>query len=571
MTPDEKRAGVERLSPWFHRIDLGDGVVTKGASVAGEAADHPLPTWGVVSKALPDDLSGASVLDVGCNAGFYSVEAMRRGAARVLGVDAQRHEVRQASFVARALGLPMEFRRMSVYDLSPETVGVFDVTLALGLVYHLKHLVHGLERLHSVTGELLVLETAVLLPELVPTDPVSYVQGALARTLHPIGYVENSPDAKEAVFNWFVPSVGAMGAMLSDVGFDDVRCVATPGDRAVFVCRKRERSRVQVLPDLAARLELVSAPGPRLLGEDVAFVVRATNAGRSAWKARGDGDGDGKGTVTLGAHLFREDEEVDWLWTSARLPEDVPPGGSVELELDAAAFFAPGRYRVEVDLVAQDLAWFEDLGSPLLEAPLEISDVPRPMPWYRVAGLQEGSSKGEAPSPDVPYAALVRSAAAALAPLPAEEQARSALLWAVGWPASASAVADLARGLSPGAAGIPAILHALAGDPDNRPVPPPPPAARVEALLGRAPSAPETAIPLTGESFPGEAAVARALLLEGAALDDAAFVRRAYEVVLGRAVDDGGLANAVGQLSAGGTTRTHLLHELLWSGELRAD
>jgi tRNA (mo5U34)-methyltransferase len=569
MTPDEKRAGVERLAPWFHRIDLGDGVVTKGASVSGEAADHPLPTWEVVAKALPDDLTGASVLDVGCNAGFYAVEAKRRGAARVLGVDAQRHQVRQASFVARALGLTMEFRRMSVYDLTPEAVGVFDVTLALGLVYHLKHLVLGLERLHAVTGDLLILETAVLLPELVPTHPVPYLQGSLTRSLHPMGYIENSPDAKEAVFNWFLPSAGAMGAMLSDVGFDDVRCVATPGDRAVFVCRKRQRSTVQVLPDLAASLELVSPAGPRLLGEDVVLVVRATNAGRSPWKARGDGDG--KGTVTLGAHLLRDDEEVDWLWTSARLPGDVLPGESVELELCAPAFFAPDRYRVEVDLVAQDLAWFEDLGSPLLEAPLEVAAVPRPMPWYRVAGLQEGSSRGETPSPDVPYAELIRSAAAALAPFTAEEQVRAALLWAVGWPPSASAVADVAQGLRPGAPGIPTILHALAGDPDPRPVPPPPPQARVEALLGRAPTAPETAIPLTGESFPGEAAVARALLLEGAALDDAAFVRRAYEVVLGRPVDDEGLANAVGQLSAGGTTRTHLLHELLWSGELRAD
>ena len=79
MTPEEKRAAVERLGPWFHRIDLGDGVVTKSASVAGEAADHPLPTWDAISRALPEDLRGLSVLDVGCNAGFYSVEAKRRG------------------------------------------------------------------------------------------------------------------------------------------------------------------------------------------------------------------------------------------------------------------------------------------------------------------------------------------------------------------------------------------------------------------------------------------------------------------------------------------------------------
>lgn len=571
MTPDEKRAGVERLGPWFHRIDLGDGVVTKRGSVAGEAPDHPLPTWAVISEALSADLSGRSVLDVGCNAGFYSVEASRRGAARVLGIDAQRHQVRQASFVGRALGLPMEFRRMSVYDLAPENVGVFDVTLALGLVYHLKHLVQGLERLHAVTGDLLILETAVLLPDLVPTEPVPYHQGSLTRSLYPIGYVENSPDAKEAVFNWFLPSVGAMGAMLSDVGFDDVRCVATPGDRAVFVCRKREGSGVQVLPDLAARLETAGAPGAIPLGEEVPIGVGATNVGRSPWRSRG-AEG-GRGTVALGAHLFRGDDELEWTWASVPLAEDVPPGGSIEIRLLAPALFTPGRYRVELDLVAEDLAWFEDLGSPLLEVQLEVSDAPLPLPWYRVAGLEEGIGIGSDGSgvKAVPYAPLIRSATAALAPLSAEEQARSALFWTVGWPGEESAIATVALELAAGAARVSAVLHALVASPDPRPVPAPLSPARLAALLDRAPAAAESTIPLVGESFPGEAAVARALLGEGASLDDAGFVGRAYEVVLGRSVDEEGLANAAESLSAKGTTRTHFLHELLWSGELRAN
>ena len=572
MTPDEKRAGVERLHPWFHRIDLGDGVVTKTASVAGEAPNHPLPTWRVLSAALPEDLTGLSVLDVGCNAGFYAVEAKRRGAARVLGIDAQRHQIRQAAFVARALNLSMEFRRMSVYDLSPETVGVFDVTLALGLVYHLKHLLQGLERLHSVTGDLLILETAVLLPELVPTQAVPYVNGPLTRSLHPMGYVENSPDAKEAIFNWFVPSVGAMGAMLSDTGFDDVRCVATPGDRAVFVCRKRERSGVHILPDLAARLDLVASPRTCRLGEGVAFAVRATNAGRSPWRARGDGAGagDDRGTVALGAHLFRGDEEVAWVWSREDLPADLPPGASVELTLEAVAPLEPGGYRVELDLVAEHLAWFEDLGSPLLETLLEVSDEPPPRPWFRISGLEDGVERsGTQEAAGASYASLIRSAAAALAGRSPTDQARGALLWSAGWTPDASEVQDVLRALSAGGPALPAVLHALAGQPDRRPVPPPPPSERIAAIRERAAVAPETAIPLADESFPGEAAVASGILAEGTPLDDEAFVRRAYEVVLGRTVDREGLANAAGRLSAGVMTRTHLLHELLWSEELR--
>lgn len=568
MTPDEKRAGVERLGPWFHRVDLGDGVVTKGASVAGEASDHPLPTWRHVAEALPADLSERSVLDVGCNAGFYSVEAKRRGAARVLGIDAQRHQVRQASFVARALGLELEFRRMSVYDLSPENVGVFDVTLALGLVYHLKHLVQGLERLFSVTGDLLVLETAVLLPELVPTEAVPYVTGDLTRRLHPMGYVENSPDAKEAVYNWFVPSIGAIAAMLSDTGFEDVRCVATPGDRAVFACRKPRAAAVAVLPDLAGRLEVVSAPESCRLGEEIEVVVRAANTGRSPW--RSSAEGSGTGGVALGAHLFRESEEVDWNWARAELPAGVPPGGAVDLTFRVAGPLEPGAYRIELDLVAENLAWFEDLGSPLLERALEVGSGPPPLPWFRVAGLEEGAGGARRlAGAEAPWAEQLRAAADALAGRPVEEQARLALLWSSGWSPDGSAIADVLRALAAGSHLSP-VLHGLVARPDDRGVPPPPPEGRVAEVLGRAPAASAADVPLRDESFAGEAAVARGLLEEGTGSDDETFVRRAYAVVLGREADGAALANATRLLAAGETTRTHLLHELLWSDELRS-
>jgi tRNA (mo5U34)-methyltransferase len=86
----------------------------------------------------------------------------------VLGVDAQRHLINQAVFVRRVLGLDIEYRRMSVYDLSRRSVGQFEITLALGLIYHCKHLVLALEKLFAVTKELLIIETAA---ESVPSSP----------------------------------------------------------------------------------------------------------------------------------------------------------------------------------------------------------------------------------------------------------------------------------------------------------------------------------------------------------------------------------------------------------------
>src|SRR6478736_3762873 len=236
MTREEILAELKRLEPWFHYVDLGQGLATKSRSAIGEPIQHPLPTWEKVRVCLPQDLSGKSVLDVGCNAGFYSIEMKRRGAERVLGVDSQRNLIRQAEFVRNALDLDIEYGRLSVYDLEPITMGQFDLTLALGLIYHCKHLVLALERLFLITRRLLVLETAIYPPEKAP-ESFEYEEGGERPTLHPLAYVANRPDAKEAVYNWFLPSTAALSALLKNVGFDDIKVLPTANpDRAVIAC-----------------------------------------------------------------------------------------------------------------------------------------------------------------------------------------------------------------------------------------------------------------------------------------------------------------------------------------------
>src|SRR5918911_1207350 len=262
MKRDEILSGIEKLRPWFHCIDLGQGLKTKTESAVGEPVEHPRPTWEFVRRHLPADLSGKSLLDVGCNAGFYSFEARRRGAARVLGVDAQRHLVRQARFCARALQADgVEFEKMSVYDLDPRAVGQFDVTLALGLVYHLKHLVLALEKLFTVTKELLILETAIFPPGRSPGS-FAHPVGGLRPTLHPLAYVENPPGMKEAIYNWFLPSPEALRALLSNVGFDEVEIHPAYGpERAILVGRKSAPyPDSRALHFLSAAITLLGAP-----------------------------------------------------------------------------------------------------------------------------------------------------------------------------------------------------------------------------------------------------------------------------------------------------------------------
>lgn len=372
MTDEEMRVGIERLRPWFHCIELRAGIKTKFETYGSEPADHPRGTWEKIKRHLPADLTGKSVLDVGCNAGFYAVEAKRRNAARVLGVDAQRHQIRQARFVNRALGLDIEFEKMSVYDLSPATTGQFDITLALGLIYHCKHLVLALEKLFLVTKELLIIETDIYPPEKTPAS-FSYSIGGLHPTVHPLAYVENPPEAKEAIFNWFLPSPAALQALLRNVGFDEVEIFSLENARAVLGCRKRVAyPDSRAISHLAVKLTLEDGPVKSAPAATLRYRLRAENTGYARWLAQGE-PGTEKGAVRLAAHLTDEEgEALAWYYARTPLAADILPGEAATLELALRAPDKPGTYRLEFDMVAEHLAWFEDLGSLTLSRTLYV-------------------------------------------------------------------------------------------------------------------------------------------------------------------------------------------------------
>jgi len=206
MTPEQLQAGAAAIE-WFHRIDLGSGITTAGRD------DSPRK---LIEIRMPEELRGRSVLDIGAFDGFFSFEAERRGAARVLAIDNWgRPECSPKAgfeFAKRALGSRVEDRTVDVYDLSPETVGVFDVVLFLGVLYHLRHPLLGLERVASVTGDLLILETHV--------DLLDHRRPVMA--FYPGD--ELGGDST----NWWGPNVAAVLDMLRTVGFRRLDVVRAP-------------------------------------------------------------------------------------------------------------------------------------------------------------------------------------------------------------------------------------------------------------------------------------------------------------------------------------------------------
>ncbi|MDQ1706842.1 MAG: tRNA (mo5U34)-methyltransferase, partial [Pyrinomonadaceae bacterium] len=352
------------MEPWFHRIDLGGGIFTKTESVMGEPIDHPHGPWQTIQKLLPADLRGKTVLDVGCNAGFYAFAAKRRGAERVLGVDGQRQHVRQGLFVRKVLGLEVEFRRLNVYELNSRSIGQFDITLALGLLYHLKHPMLALENLYQVTKELLIIETAIMPPERTPAS-FSHPLGEKQMLLHSLAFVENPAGAKEQVFNWFLPGVEALLALLRSTGFAEVQLIVAENERAVVACRKGQTDSVvhQNLDQFVADLKLVTGPLTCAANAELSFRVQVENVGLATWPTTG-APGTDQGAVSLGSHLLRDSEdEVNWDYGRAALPRDLRPGETAELEFRVRAPETPGKYIVEFDMVAEHITWFEDHGS----------------------------------------------------------------------------------------------------------------------------------------------------------------------------------------------------------------
>src|SRR5215217_9530550 len=155
LSRDEIRRRVDALGPWFHNLDL-DGVATAPSHFLG---DYPRVKWRHFSDVVPICLKGKTVLDIGCNAGFYAMEMKRRGADRVLGLDTRDEYLAQARFAAEVNGLDVEFRNLSVYDVGMLHES-FDLVIFMGVLYHLRHPLLALDLIYEhVAADMLLFQS----------------------------------------------------------------------------------------------------------------------------------------------------------------------------------------------------------------------------------------------------------------------------------------------------------------------------------------------------------------------------------------------------------------------------
>ncbi len=215
MNTEEIQSKVNKIH-WFQGFELVPGVMTSGISPMSERAPH---------FAIPEDLSGKRVLDVGCSDGYFTFLAESRGAS-VVSIDAW---PREGFFVAHeVLQSEAEFHHMSVYDVHPDTLGTFDIVFFFGVYYHLKNPILALERLARVTREYAIVESEIMdLPH--PRD------AAFSR------FYEHD-DLADDPTNWWVPNIPCLLQTVRAGGFPRVEFVSRYDNRGIVRAYKGPRT-----------------------------------------------------------------------------------------------------------------------------------------------------------------------------------------------------------------------------------------------------------------------------------------------------------------------------------------
>ena len=196
---------------WFHSFDLGGGETIQGI----KALDVLLEEADAV---LGQDLTGKSVLDIGSWDGFFSFEAERRGASRVVATDhfcwsgAGWGSRRGFDYIRARRASSVEPVDVDVPDLPDAGLGQFDLVLFLGVFYHLKDPYTGLEAAAAMCSNHLVVETVTALPR----------EDLPAMRLLAPGEINGDTT------NFWAPNLPALELMLRTFGFMRIEFVPSP-------------------------------------------------------------------------------------------------------------------------------------------------------------------------------------------------------------------------------------------------------------------------------------------------------------------------------------------------------
>lgn len=236
-----EKSQIEALAPWFHNIHLPSGEQTAPDHFLG---DFPSFKWDNIKGSVPQDLTGWKVLDIGCNAGFYTLELAKRG-AMVTAIDLDEHYLKQAKWVAERFGLDsqIEFRQMQVYDFA-HSEEKYDLIWFMGVFYHLRYPLLALDILAGITKKMMVFQTYSLPGREtmeVPHDVEFHKRDILNTEAWPkMSFVPHQLAGDPT--NWWVANHQGILSMLESAG---LKTVCMPDDETYITQRESSLPTIQ--------------------------------------------------------------------------------------------------------------------------------------------------------------------------------------------------------------------------------------------------------------------------------------------------------------------------------------
>jgi tRNA (mo5U34)-methyltransferase len=207
---------VSKVPFWWHNIDLGDGVITPGTK--GGEKNAEIEMWNKLG--LPEDMSGKTVVDVGCADGYFSFECEKKG-AKVTALDTPFTNCEQGFYAARAaLGSKVDYIQRDI--CFPGITLKADIVLFLGVLYHVRYPLLALENIYRMTKDFAIIETHYLIGE---TSPIMKFCP--------------KPNEKDH-FMWY-PSLNCVRELLKEAGFKHGKVLDMEGDRLIICAYVNEQ------------------------------------------------------------------------------------------------------------------------------------------------------------------------------------------------------------------------------------------------------------------------------------------------------------------------------------------
>lgn len=243
-----------RARRWFYEFDLPDGTRTTPDLPPGIASIHATRREMLdraLRHALGEDCSGLTAADLACHQGWFSLHLARRGFREVLGVDARQAHLDDMRLMAEVLGVGnVRGARLDIEEAHAADIGAHDVTIMLGLLYHLENPVRALRLARAVTRRLFVVET-----QLVPHvgGDVEWGSQAFQRSLKGIfGVIDETLETHGPETGThgicLAPSLPALVWLLRRVGFENVTRVLPPEDGNEQLVRHRRAMFLATVP-----------------------------------------------------------------------------------------------------------------------------------------------------------------------------------------------------------------------------------------------------------------------------------------------------------------------------------